>query len=354
MSTNVFYTISTISLESLNINFTEFMNFLNDNLILIFSGSLGLILLSLFILYTKKIIKTSTNSSIKSDDEESDNEESSDLTENNSNNNNNNSNTSRTDTRERMDRAFNWGASSATIITGLETVARVLPSPIAATNVAISTAVAAALGYHANSDEEQKKVNVELERSISPLQEDNFNPDGRRIPLDLSNNTFFNLSVENEVSKNPDKVSENPENTPNISSSDKTEYSYYVPSSNEDNLFDFIFKFFKKEKNQIIDFLINLIAEDNDPTMFYLFCLSVILCCILINLVILFFSLLVKMFKLEEKIFIKNKPLLYKLIINYNKVKDIKLIIILVVTIIGLLFSLLICNFMWDSFWYYK
>lgn len=60
------------------------------------------------------------------------------------------------------------------------------------------------------------------------------------------------------------------------------------------------------------------------------------------------------MFKLEEKNFIKNKPLLNKLIINYNKVKEIKLILILVVTIIRLLFSLLICHFMWDSFWYYK
>lgn len=146
-----------------------------------------------------------------------------------------------------MDRAFDWEASAATIITGLETINRVLPSPVVAANVAIGTAVATAMGYHANSDKEQKEVNVELERSISPLQEDNFNLNRRRNHLDLSNNTSLNLPVEN-------KVSENPENTPNINSSDKTEDSYYVPSSNEDNLFDFIFKFFREEKIKLLIF----------------------------------------------------------------------------------------------------
>lgn len=41
--------VPTISLKSLNINIVRFIEFLNDNSFIIFSGSLGLNLLSLFL-----------------------------------------------------------------------------------------------------------------------------------------------------------------------------------------------------------------------------------------------------------------------------------------------------------------
>ena len=80
--------------------------------------------------------------------------------------------------------------------------------------------------------------------------------------------------------------------------------------------------------------------------MFYLFGMFVILCCIFVNLLFIFLSLLLKRLKVEEKEFVKNRPLLYKLILNYAKIKDIKIIVFLILTIILLASVLMICHIM--------
>lgn len=88
--------------------------------------------------------------------------------------------------------------------------------------------------------------------------------------------------------------------------------------------------------------------------MFYLFCMSLILGCILFVILSALLSLLLKMLKLENKEFVKSRPLLYKLTISYGKIKDIKIIIFLLYAIFILIGLLIICYFMWDSYWLYK
>lgn len=129
------------------------------------------------------------------------------------------------------------------------------------------------------------------------------------------------------------------------------------PNENENNLFDFMLKCYdaiKEEENNFREFMYSLIANDGDPTMFYLFNMSIVLFCILIIIFSLSTTFLIKQFRLEEKEWIKNKDLLYKIVLSYNKIKIVKIYILLVYLIFSVLFCLLLYNFMWVSFWHYK
>lgn len=383
--------IGAISLNSndiTNFNLMKFINFFNSYNLIILGGSLGLILLGLFILYKNSKNNNLDTSSLSNTSSSSDASSSLSSTDNPNNNSNNES---YTDGRERIDRAVNYATGTfgvaATVITALEGV----PTMIGiGTSLGFGLA-AFALGYNLNSDQEESQV--QINRVESPPQDINLNPHGHERLLnffedsspnsnlihsdenlnisfstsDSTENLIVDSLREKNVSENAVKVqdinssnsSENAVKVQDINSSNSPENPYNVLSPNEDdnNLLNLIWKFFEfieKGENNIKEFFYSLIPNDGDPTMFYLFSMSVILCCIFVNLLFIFLSLFLKRLKVEEKEFVKNRPLLYKLTINYTKIKDIKIIVFLILTIILLASVLIICNFMWDSYWYYK
>ena len=319
--------VPTISSESLNINLMRFIEFLNDNSLIIFSSSLGLILLGLFILYMNRRNIINTNLSSDNNLSLGSSNNNPNIPSSGSSNNNNSNITPRTNLREIINYIFGYSGGTAAFI-ALGQSYRVLPTWFGFNNALFVVTFMGALGYHMNTDREAELVNVNHERSISPPLEDNFNPGGRNVRVDVSS------------------ITKDLNNEPKINSSNE-----------DDNFFNFFYKFLdfiKEEEESLKDHLMDLIAYDEDPTMLYLVCLCVILCNILINLVILLFTFLVKNLKLEEKEFVKNTPLLYKIVLYYNKIKNIKIIIIVIMTIIMVGSCFILCYFMWDSFWYYK
>lgn len=376
MSTILLNTIPAISSKSLNIDVMRFIDFLNNNLLIIFSGSL---VLGLFILYTRKRVISNTNSL-------SDNNLSPDLTVNNPNHNNNN-NEPRTDGRDRIDRAFNYAVGTFGTIT---TITGILEGGLPSIGMLILSlglgASGGMLGYHLNSDREESQILIN--RSESPPADINLNPHGQEQLLRLS---LDNSSIENLGPRGPDlerlspsglgissptsdstnnlitypsrEEDTSPFSTTSAPAEDNKDYSKdfnNVPSTNEDdnNLLNQIIKFLESIKDNgfsnVKEFFLNLFPSDGDPTMYYLFNVSVILVCILILILIVLFTLLVKMLKLEYQEFVKNRPLLYKIVLGYSKIKEIKIIILLLGVILLLLNVFIGCYFMWDSYWYYK
>lgn len=289
----------------------ELIKFFNENYLIILSGLLGLFLFKWFTLY-KKDSQTSNNDSTSNDTGST-----------NSSNNGNNTG-SHTDSRERTDRAVNYAEAAAVIGS---TVGAVIEGAIAPSTVAAVLTVAVAtgaLGYHLNNDLEQSQIDV-------------------TEPGSPGHENHFNLSSSER----------------NVLPNNQHQDTDYVPSpnENENDLFDFFLKCYDaiKEGNEgIKEFVHSLIANDGDPTMFYLFSLSIILFCILIIIFSLTATLLIKRLKLEEKEWIKNKKLLHKIVLGYNQIKEIKIYFFLGYLILSVLFCLLLCNFMWASFWHYK
>lgn len=308
--------------DFLNSNIMTFVNFLLDNIYILFTG---ISILSLFIFYmNRRNIRNTSNNTLQSDNL---------LTSGSFNGNNGNDNareSSRTDLRDRINYFFGYSGGTAAFI-ALGQSFNMLPSWFTFNSALSIVTVMGVVGYHINSDRYAELIDVNRERANSPPIEDNFNPNGQsllRSPDILSNN---------DTSHNSNDTS-------------------HVSSPNEDlfNIISKIKEFVMNEDNSLTDFIMNLIAYDEDPTMLYLVCLCVILCNIFINLILLLFTLLVKTLNLEEKEFVKNKPLLYKIVIKYNKIKNIKIIFIVLMTMVMVGFCFLIAYFMWDSFWYYK
>jgi len=289
-------------LESLSTNLMRFINLLNNNLSILFTGSLGLVLLSLLIYMSSAPNPSNTNSS-------SNNTINVNFGDGGAGSSSNApSNSSYTD-------SSSWGpGATATGITGTfagaaATMAR--SNPRAAMVTATIGATAGVTVY----------IGGEMIKSIRE---------------DIREEKRYTREM-NERSSSP-----------------PLDGNFKVNSPNEDgnNVVEFISKLIENPQD-----LINLLNEyfrgsDGNPTPIFILCICSFAFCGILCCFFLIMSMLSKQFKIEEREFIKNRPLLHKLVCFTILLRDLNNFVFLILTLLCFIGILLNCYYLNYLFWF--
>ena len=294
--------VPTLSLESLNINLTGFINFLNDNLSILLTGSLGLVPLG-FLIYMSSVPNPSNTNSSSNNTYNVNFGDGGAGSSSNAPSNSSNTNSS------------SWGPGAmATGITGTFTAAAAGMVKSNPRTAVITAAIGAATGATVylggemiqsikEDIREEKRYNGEMnERSSSPPPDGNF------------------------------KVNS--------------------PNENGNNLVEFFSKLIENPQD-----FINLLNEyfrgsDGNPIPIFIFLICTfaflgIFCCFF-----LIMSMLSKQFKIEEREFIKNRPLLHKLVCFSILLRDWNNFVFLILTLFCFIGILINCYYLNDLFWF--
>ena len=305
MSTILLNTIPTISSKSLNINVMRFIEFLNDNLFIIFSV---LLVLGLFIFMNEKSTNlTNSNTNLSSQNTYNVNfgsggaRSSSNASDNVSNN------------------SSSLGPVAAA--TGISGVFATAAATMVKTNprAAVTTAgigATAGLGAYVAGE------------MIQGFKEER--KDMREMSERLSSNSF-----ERTGSPPPDG-----------------NFKVNSPNENGNNLIEFISKLF--ENPQDLANLLNeyLTGSDGNPTPALIlvicsFAFWGIVCCIF-----LIMSMLSKQFKIEDRKFVTSRPLLHKLVCFMISLRDWNNFILQILTLVCFIGILIMCYYLNDVFWF--
>lgn len=108
---------------------------------------------------------------------------SSNTTTNNSNENNNNNNEDRTNGRDQMDRALDYGSTLFTVAVATATVTEGVPTAVDVVAAIGIGLMAGALGYNFNSDRKESLINID--KSETPPLDININPSERELAFKL-------------------------------------------------------------------------------------------------------------------------------------------------------------------------
>ena len=301
----------TISLESLNINLMRFIEFLNDNFSILFTGFLGLVLLSLLIYMSSDPNTSNTNPSSK-------NTFNVNFGDGGAGSNNNQSNNKPSNSNSKNDDTIVSPGVAASLITGTFTTAAatmVKSNPRAAV---ITAGFGAASGIVTYGTGEFFRAFKEEKKGIREMQE-----------------RMYYYNAERSGSPPPDG-----------------NFKVNSPNENGNNFIEFISKFF--ENPQDFSILANeyLTGSDGNPTPMLilgicLYSLSGILGCIF-----LIMSMLSKLIKIEEREFVTSRPLLHKLVCFMISLRDWNNFVLLILILLCLIGILVTCYYLNDLFWF--
>ena len=297
----------TISLESLNINLMRFIEFLNDYFSILFTGFLGLVLLSLLIYMSSDPNPSNTNFSSKNTYNVNfgDGGAGSNNHQSNSNSNNN-------------DKSITSPGVAASLVAGTFATAatKIVKSNPRAAMVTATVGAGASLGTYITGE------------MIQAFKEE------RKDMRDMHERMYI-YNIERSGSPPPDG-----------------NFKVNSPNENSNNYIEFITKFF--ENPQDFPILANeyLTGSDGNPTPALILCICLFTFAAILGCVFLIMSMLSKLIKIEDRKFVTSRPLLHKLVCFMISLRDWNNFVLLILILLSNISILIICYFLNDLFWF--